>query len=322
MTRADILSLDDWRAFYELHGAPTFFASPAWSRAVCESNPQYHIYPLKYTLDTAQSVIVPLLRVSGGKLRLRVLVGMPFGAYTAIATQTGPLAQQPAIDEVIRHLRRHTDSVELTLWPLGPQASLFSKESIGYETSVVDLSHGAEAALNSMEGSSRRMAAQAQRKGVVCAVEHGQAAVETYYDILCQAAAKWGLERPTIRKELLLSLVNEGGNDVEIWLARFDGKAIAGGVVLYGLEEAFFWSAATAPDYGVLRANNALAVAIILAAAARNVRWLNLGASQGLPNVLKFKRYLGATEIPYSTIHLQRPVYRFVKFVQSQFSFK
>ena len=92
----------------------------------------------------------------------------------------------------------------------------------------------------------------------------------------------------------------------------------AGGVVLYGRDEAFFWSAATVPNYAVLRANNALAVCIIAAAASRGAAWLNLGSSEGLPGVQKFKRYLGATEISYFTIYWQRPIYRLVELVKSR----
>ena len=224
-----MLSFDDWKALHELHGAPTFFASPAWTAAVCEHNPQYESYTLKCTLDSGQSVFIPLIRIFGGKLRWRLFVGMPFGAYTAILTQNGLLANQGAIDEVLGFLSRcHADSIEIALWPLGPQPSIVSDAFVRRETSVIDLSRGAEAAITSMEGSSRRMATQAQRKGVTCSVERGPAATDAYFDILSQAAAKWGLEQPTISKELLLSLVTLGGDDVEIWIARFDGSRRGG----------------------------------------------------------------------------------------------
>jgi hypothetical protein len=320
VTNSRILSIEEWEAFDRLHPAPTFFAAPTWSLAIAESDSRYGIYPVRHTLKSGETVVVPLLRASGGRLGWRVLVGTPRGAYTSIINENGLLARQPVIDEVIATLtRRHAHDLTLTLWPLGPQPSIRSELSTPFETSVIDLSRGAETAINAMEGSSRRMAGQATRKGVVCAVEHGPAAVETYYDILSQAAQKWGIERPTIPKDLLSALVSRSARDVEIWLARFEGKAIAGGVVLYGAQEAFFWSAATLPDYGVLRANNALAVAIMYSAANRVVKWLNLGASEGLPGVLRFKRSLGAISSPYVSIRWQRPVYRLVQLVRSKF---
>jgi hypothetical protein len=319
MTTASVLSVDEWQAFQRLHPAPTFFASPDWALAIAESDPNYRAYPLKKTLSSGEAVIVPLLRAPGGRLGWCVLSGTPRGAYTAILTESGLLAPPTAIEELIDVLARHdADDLTLTLWPLGPQPSLRTGSSTSFETSVIDLSRGAEAAIEAMEGSSRRMAGQARRKGVVCAIERGQEAVETYYDILIQAARKWGIERPTITKELLSALAGGPADDVEIWLARFDGKAVAGGVVLYGADEAFFWSAATLPDYGVLRANNALAVDIMAAAAQRAVKWLNLGASEGLPGVLKFKQSLGASTVAYATLHWQRTGYRLYNLFSSK----
>jgi hypothetical protein len=62
-------------------------------------------------------------------------------------------------------------------------------------------------------------------------------------------------------------------------------------------------------DFGTLRPSNALNVALITAAARRGVRWYNLGESEGLPGVARFKQGLGATTIAYSTWRRERPSY-------------
>ena len=55
--------------------------------------------------------------------------------------------------------------------------------------------------------------------------------------------------------------------------------------------------------FAQLRPSNALNVELISAAARRGVHWYNLGASEGLPGVERFKRGLGARTISYSELH-------------------
>ncbi len=137
-----------------------------------------------------------------------------------------------------------------------------------------------------------------------------RAAVDIYYELLEASAKRWGLERPTIPKALIEALVRNGGPDVEIWFAHAEGHAIGGGVVFYGSREFFFWSAAMLAEYGRLRPSNALNFALMRAAAQRGMHWYNLGSSEGLPGVARFKDNLGALEIGYKEIRVERTPFR------------
>ena len=63
------------------------------------------------------------------------------------------------------------------------------------------------------------------------------------------------------------------------------------------------------PQYARLRPSNALNVALIAAAVQRRVHWYNLGASEGLPGVERFKRGLGAAAIPYAEARRERTAF-------------
>jgi hypothetical protein len=193
----------------------------------------------------------------------------------------------------------------LTPWPLGPIPDGFSTRRTTHETAVIDVSGGAEEALKGVAGVSRRMAGQAARRGVNCSPLRSALGITTYYSMLREAAERWGLVKPPFPQELLEGLVAYGGGDVEIWFAQCDNHPIAGGVIVFGAQELFFWSAAMRQAFTHLRPSNALNVALIQAAAARGVHWYNLGASEGLPGVERFKRGLGAKSIPYSQLHYQ-----------------
>jgi hypothetical protein len=260
--------------------------------------------PLRIRAQGDPPLLLPLIRVRGGVLRWRDYRGFPIGGYTCFLQGSGELASQAQCERALLELARFADCATIVPWPLGEAPHVF--ESTTHETAVVDLSAGIDAALAGVAGIFRRMAGQAERRGVSCAPSKDADAVDVYYELLEASAKRWGLERPAIPKALIAALVREGGDDVEVWFARAEGRVIGGGIVFYGSSEFFFWSAAMLAEYGRLRPSNALNFALMRAAADRGMLWYNLGSSEGLPGVAKFKDNLGALEIAYREIRLER----------------
>lgn len=239
---------------------------------------------------------------------------MPWNGWTAVITEESVCAPVAAARSVLHALTHgFCDRIAMAMWPLSdgyePAAPL-AETLQTHELSAIDVSQGADAAIAGMDGKVRRMAGQAERRGVTCAPERGTAALNVYYEMLCESAQRWGIGKPTIPKRLFEAVAHFGGDDMEIWIARHDGQAVAGGVVLYGSDELFFWSAAMRTEFGTLRPSNALNVALIRAAVARGVRWYNLGTSGGLPGVARFKDGLGAQRFPYATVVAEKPAFR------------
>lgn len=301
----EIVSLEEWLSFDRLHPAPTFFARPAWALALAYAYPHLRPHPVRIHLGSV-SLLLPLVQSSGGRLGWREFVGMPLGGYTCALRQDGSLATTAEFVRGLQELSRVCDALTVLPWPLASWKKPVAWHGPQYETAVIDLSGGAEQAIRHFDGVSRRMAGQALRRGVTCEPCVTALGSTTYYGMLREAAERWNVGKPTFPKELLDALIAYGGKDVEVWLARCDGHPIAGGVVLYGSQELFFWSAALRHAYARLRPSNALNVALIRAAAERGMRWYNLGASEGLPGVERFKRGLGATNVAYHELHRDR----------------
>ncbi len=295
------ITLEEWLAFDAAHPAPTFFARPAWARALAKSYGNMAPAPLRVRVGE-KSFILPLVQLHGGRLRWRDFCGFPLGGYTCCTRDDGAPATTDEWDSVLQQLARFCDTSSFIPWPLaaGPRAGIGTP----HETGVVDLSQGIDAALSGVEGIFRRMAGQAQRRGVICAPSRSPDAADVYYGLLEASAKRWGLDRPTVPKTLIEAIVEYGGNDVEIWFARADEREIAGGVVFYGGKEFFFWSAAMLAEFGRLRPSNALNFALMRAAADRGMLWYNLGSSEGLPGVARFKQEMGAQTVAYREVRL------------------
>ena len=93
-----------------------------------------------------------------------------------------------------------------------------------------------------------------------------------------------------------------GKDSVEVWIARYDGAAIAGGIALYGSQEVALWTTAMRTEMEVLRPHNILHADIIAHAAERGIHWYNLLSSANLPGVLRFKQALGAASVSYDVV--------------------
>ncbi len=297
------ISIDEWRGLDAAHPAPTFFARPGWSLALAEAHPRMRPCPLRIRIGNGRTLLVPSMRMPGGALRWREYCAFPMGGYTSFMREDGTLASLDECERAIAILARESDLATLIPWPLAPSPATWRATS--HETAVVDLGDGLEAALSRVEGIFRRMAGQAVRRGVVCAPSSDPNAVDVYYEMLEASARRWGLSRPHVPKSLLSALVRHGKDDVEIWFAQAEGRAIAGGVVFFGAQELFFWSAAMLAEFGRLRPSNALNFALLRAAADRGVRWYNLGASEGLPGVARFKSDLGAQTVEYHELAVE-----------------
>jgi CelD/BcsL family acetyltransferase involved in cellulose biosynthesis len=312
------LDIASWQTFDALHPAPTFFARPAWALAIQEAYPAMRACPVRVRLREGGHLIVPLVRAPGGKLQWREFLGMPLGAYTCALKDDGTVATTAEFSEGVEAIRHACDTFVCTPWPLAPRPVVRSgcTERM-HETSVIDLARGLDFALSGLDGVSRRMAGQAARRGVQCAPSRSPLATTTYYEMLRIAAERWGIGTPTFPKSFVDALLTAGGDDVEIWFAELDGHPIAGGIVLYGSQELFFWSAAMRAEYGRLRPSNALNVSLIAAACERGIRWYNLGASEGLAGVTRFKRGLGATELSYPELQYARASYSVYSWIRN-----
>ena len=307
----DVLSIADWKTWDAENPAPTFFARPPWALALCDASASLEPFPLRVRTGGG-AYVVPAVR-SRARLGMRDVVAFPMGGYTCVLDERGIPADAITSSHVFHIISRNADRAQLIAWPLGAQPVLPAARVQRFETAVIDCSGGYEAAVAGVRGVTRRMAGQAERRA-----DHlGPATVEAYFGILEEASVGWGLTRPPISRALLEAVAARGGDAVEIWFAEVGSEKIAGGVVLYGSNELFFWSAAMRREYSQYRPSNLLNLRLIQAACERGVRWYNLGASEGLAGVERFKHDLGARSVSYGSYTLRSAKFHLYERIRS-----
>lgn len=302
------IGIEAWERLDAASPAPTFFARPAFARALERAFPHLEAAPLSVRYR-GKSYIVPAVRTRN-RMRPRFISAFPFGGYSCVLGEDGVPADAATSTAVLRDVASQA-GLSYVAWPLADQPELDGFEYDTYETAVIDCAGGLEAALAGMRGVTRRMVGQALRRGVTCELHPADArGLDTYYAMLSEASIGWGLERPTIPRALFDAVAHFGGDGMELWFAMLEGEPIAGGVVLFGRDELFFWSAAMRREFSTYRPSNALNARLIERACERGVRWYNLGASEGLSGVERFKSDLGASALTYHRITSRTPAYR------------
>jgi CelD/BcsL family acetyltransferase involved in cellulose biosynthesis len=303
VVRLSNIPVDEWELFDKRVGAPTFFARPAWALSLQAAHPDLRAKPLRLTMDDGTSVIVPMMESKTRLFGMCSLIGMPLRTYTAFVADDGRPADADRSEAAARHVLEHgADGVEIVPWPLAHLPKPLEPSPPMPSTAVIDLAAGFDACMQAMEGTARRMARQAERRGVICAVERTPDAASAYYGMLQESAKRWGRSAPTISKVLLDETLRRAGDDADLWIARYEGEPVAGGVAVYGNDETTFWTAAMRTEFSTLRPSNLLNVCMIESAVQRGRRWFNLGESEGLPGVRKFKESLGAVSISYPVL--------------------
>lgn len=300
----DSLSSESWIAFDRANKAPTFFARPAWATALEQASGTLRAEPLRVRVGSA-NYILPTVRAARRRTPFREYLAFPLGGYTCVLDEAGAPATQDQASAVIATVAQHADRLSLIPWPLAPTATSATQARL-HETAVIDCSDGFEAVMKGMRGVTRRMAEQAVRRGVTCA-RAPQRELPRYYALLEAASTRWPSGQPSVSQELFARVLHYGGDDAQLWFARADGHTIAGAIVLFGAQELFFWSAAMDREATQYRPSNALNVALLHAACERGVRWYNLGASEGLAGVERFKADLGAETVRYGAYDLRAP---------------
>jgi GNAT acetyltransferase-like protein len=151
----------------------------------------------------------------------------------------------------------------------------------------------------------RQSIRRAQRAGVIASAtrDPGQ-----FLKLYVPAAKRFEMTYPP---ELIEALAASGlGRPYD---ATVDGEVVASAFALNGDAEWMYWLAAQTERGRRLEAGYLVVATILADALSAGARFVNLGASEGLPGVAKFKRRMGGVELPVMEHRLVVPPAEFIR---------
>jgi hypothetical protein len=295
------LAHDAWDAALEASGQRYRFSHRAAAgQALAAAFSEYSFEPHRVAYNDGVSVLVPLVR---GARRLPVLTtmfAMPLGL------EGTPLVLEGEIGPAHVRALFHALGCGRLLVHGGAGGTPPGGAAAGEATHVLDLTPGFDAVWSgSFSSKNRNSCRKAEKAGVDIETS---TAVGEYHHLYAAASRAWGYDEPPYPRALLDGLAASG--HAELWLARLDGAAIAGALLLRGSHDVLYWSGAVDATHRTLAPGNAVIKAAIESACQRGVAYFDFGASTGLPGVSAFKESFGATEVRYASADLRSTRYR------------
>jgi len=306
VTELEILGGEAWDAALSIAGEPYRFSHRAAAGAAFEATyPEYRFEPCRVTYRDGAVGLVPLVRVRRRLDALTMMLGMPLGLEGTPVAVEGPLAPGH-----VQGLFDALDSCGRLVLHGGAGGSPPVDGSVEHVTThVLDLRPGFEVLwTDSFTSKNRNMVRKADKRGVEIANETAAGRADTYYDIYADASKQWGYASPPYPRSLISALIDSG--EAELWIAREEGEAVGGLILLRGSSDVLYWSGATVPGKQELAPSNALLSEAIKAACERGVEYLDLGGSTGLPGVERFKESFGAQPRDYAIAEVRSLRYR------------
>jgi len=254
VTELEVLSAEAWDAALRATGTPYRFSHRAAAgRAFEGAYAEYRFEPCRVMYDDGSVALVPLVRARRRLGALTRMEGMPLGLEGTPVVVEGSLGPG--------HVHGLFDALDacgrLSLHGGGggsPPANGSEKHAT---THVLDLRPGFEVLwTDSFTSKNRNMVRKAEKRGVEIANETAAGRADTYYDIYADASKKWGYAAPPYPRLLFSALMDSG--EAELWIAREEGEAVAGLILLRGSSDVLYWSGATVPGKQELAASNAL----------------------------------------------------------------
>jgi hypothetical protein len=162
----------------------------------------------------------------------------------------------------------------------------------------------------------RSQVRRAPAAGSVIACTREPTMLEAYFSVYAASAERWGRGAPPYPRALFEALLKSPCT--QLWTHHVAGRLACAMVVLAGRRHALYWQGVShiAPDQKAAHPMARLFDAVVQQLHGQGVEHFNLGASQGLPNVQRFKEEFGARPAAYASLVHESRLWRGVKRLQ------
>jgi CelD/BcsL family acetyltransferase involved in cellulose biosynthesis len=310
-----------WSAILASDPNASFFHTPAWEAALLAAYPYFR--PAWFVAaDAGGNLTGALPCLESVRAGLVQRLSLPYGTYaTPLAAGTTADERNAARAALLDAWWRGTGGprivrANLTLF-VSPEGEALpdwngTETATTEHTHLVDLSRGFEHLWSEVcRRDARANCRKAEEHGVTATREpDGVDVIDRLYR---EQAASWKDHTP-FPPGLFQSLRTAAGNGVEGWIARHEGRPVAGQLLLLHRDTAFSWVTANRPEARPLRATTLLGRAIMEDLCRRGIRWFNFGGSRHAPGLEEFKRGLGGRPHAYVSCMREaawfRPIHR------------
>jgi len=286
----------------------TYFHSREWAEVWTKyTNGRIQPNPLLITFSDGKKALLPLSSQ-------RILKGL---AKQHISSPAGTFGGWISRDELnINHgqllVNYACQKLGSLIWRLNPYDKIVSQCEFSKikskikndETHALNLEGGFDSIYHSWTKGHKSAARKARKAGIIILKADRREHWEKYYATYEDSLQRWG-KKATSRYEwkLFEILYDLSSKNIELWLAKYEDKIIAGALCFYSKNHVVYWHGTALSDYFNMRPVNLLMYEVVKDACERNYLWFDFNPSGGHEGVKAFKKSFGAKEMSSNVIY-------------------
>lgn len=311
----------EWRRVHAADREALISQSPMWTDAICAGGGWEDASRL-YRFPSGLTAVVPLVRRRRERrLGLVLEAGMP-ASWNMGGIVLDRLASPAETDAILAELASRR-AAQIRIRPNPLQESLWHgraprAQRITRRAHVIDLDGGEEAVWARFRSQSRRGVRKATRSGVEIEVDTTGRLIPVFLGLQAIAVERWATQQnePLLlarwrarRRDTLASLSRMAahlGEACRVWVARHEGRPVAGAIVLVGQNAS---DTKAAMDHTVapqLRANDLLQWSALQDAIAAGCHRYHMGESGSNQGLATYKERFGAYPVDYGEYRFER----------------
>jgi hypothetical protein len=257
------------------------------------------------------------------RLGLRRWEWAPYGLYAPVCADR---ERAQALAEFLSRALGRASQVRVQLNPLCSEAGRMEEQAAAQgwrvlprETHLLDLRPGLEALRRGYHATKRNQVAKPVKVDSRIALARTEADLLPYFEVYAHSLQRWGRAGPwPYPRQLFLDLLHSPA--VRIWTHHVQGRLACAVVILECRHQALYWQGVSRIDEDQKPAHPMVRLmdTVIQDLCARGVPVLNLGASEGLPQVRRFKEEFGARPTAYSTLLWESGAWRWLQVLRAR----
>lgn len=307
-------SSSEWDTIWEKCSYATYFHSREWAE-IWKAYSKESISPDPKFLEFSdgKKALLPLSKRRKYKGLMNSYLSSPagtFGGWISVDSLTAEHAK--LLTEFMIHLGNLT-------WRLNPYHALAFKSGVQItkddETHTLNLSPGFESILKAMTKGHASAARKAAKSGVQIEIGSTPEDWKAYYGAYQNSLQRWG-DRASSQYgwEFFNQMQLRDSPNIKLWLAKYEGKVVAGALCLYALKHVVYWHGAALDEFFNLRPVNLLICEAIKEACDQGFLWFDFNPSGPHEGVRNFKKSFGTQTRPCGIVRSNSMLHKLINF--------
>jgi CelD/BcsL family acetyltransferase involved in cellulose biosynthesis len=304
----------EWWKWIEEVGDANFFQTPLWAQVLVDAFPDFRVETRLYEQPDGSRVLVPLMRRPKLRGALATLESMPFGTYGAFLGERAQTREE--VRAILADMRRsRTPVARLMITPNPLTRFAIPEDSFHCQNFVhfLRLEEGYDQIWRSRFSRGLRYSVRKSlRRGVKVEMERGEKIYNDFCHLYRETARPWE-RKPPFDEPFFACLARLEERHVQLWVARHEGKMIAGCVIFTYGEHQIPYVGGFDRDYRGYDPNNLMYAEAMKWGARTGFRYFNFLSSAGIKGVEHFKSSFGTQRLFFNFYLYENPLVRLLR---------